>query len=244
MIRAGQPPFWRLMADAAGGTVWERDGMQAAIFPVAPDRSVFNSVFYEHGEPLIGALEELAAVYDEAGVRAWTVWVPEADAAVAEALAAAGHLLDASPRDMGMELSELRPPEHDPVLALREEMDMTTLARINEIAYGWAPGEFDHVAAAVLPDFRVYLAELEGETVATAAAWDHGTDCVIEWVATLPEARGRGVSTRLMAHALAEAPRRGLRTTSLQATQLGYPVYERLGYRSFGTVQMWERRKH
>ena len=243
LIRSSQPPFWRLLAEAAGGAVWERDGVQAAILPGAPERSIFNSVFYQRGEPLIGALDELADVYDRAGVRAWTVWVPEADAAVAEALAAAGHALDANPRDMGMELGDFHPPEADPELVLREETDMETLARINEVAYGWAPGEFDPVAEAVLPDFRVYLADLEGETVATAATWDHGSDCVIEWVATLPEARGRGVSTRLMARALSEAPERGLRTTTLQATKLGRPVYERLGYRDFGAVQMWERRR-
>lgn len=243
LIRSGQPPYWRLMAEAAGGTVWERDGVRAAIFPAAPERSVFNSVFYEDGEPLLGALDELAAAYDGAGVRAWTVWVPEADTAVAEGLAAAGHALDANPRDMGMELDELRSPEPDPELAVREEMDMEILARINEVAYGWARGEFDLLAGAELPDFRVYLADLEGEAVATAATWDHGTDCVIEWVATLPEARGRGISGRLMAHALADAPRRGLATTTLQATKLGYPVYRRLGYRDYGTVQMWERRR-
>ena len=243
LIRSGQPAYWRLMAEAAGGTVWERDAVQAAIFPAAPERSVFNSVFYEDGEPLLGALDELAAAYDGAGVRAWTVWVREDDVAVAEGLAAAGHALDANPRDMGMELSELRAPEPDPEIALREEMDMEVLARINEVAYGWAPGEFDVIADAEVADFRVYLAELDGRTVATAATWDHGTDCVIEWVATLPEARGRGVSSRLLAHALAEATRRGLTTTTLQATELGYPVYKRLGYRDFGGVQMWERRR-
>jgi GNAT superfamily N-acetyltransferase len=73
--------------------------------------------------------------------------------------------------------------------------------------------------------------------------WDHGDDCEVAWVATLPEARGRGVSKQLMARALADARERGQLTTTLVATKLGRPVYERVGYRDFGAIQMWERRK-
>jgi hypothetical protein len=45
-----------------------------------------------------------------------------------------------------------------------------------------------------------------------------------------------------MQHALAEARERGCTSTSLQATARGKPLYERLGYRDIGAVQMWERR--
>jgi predicted acetyltransferase len=61
-------------------------------------------------------------------------------------------------------------------------------------------------------------------------------------VAVVPEARGRNIAGNLLAHALADAADRGLETSTLVATRLGRPVYERLGYRSFGTLQMWERR--
>jgi hypothetical protein len=42
---------------------------------------------------------------------------------------------------------------------------------------------------------------------------------------------------------VAEAGERGRLTTTLVATKLGRPVYDRLGYRDFGALQMWERRK-
>lgn len=243
LIREGMPPFWRSLAERSGGSVWEDGDVLAAVFPMAPERSVFNSVFYEDGERLLASLEQIAASYEQAGVRAWTVWVPEAEEPVARALADAGHLLDAQPRAMAMEISELRAPQPDETIELREELDMGEVARLNEIAYGWAPGEFDAVAGAEIPDTFAYFASIEGETVGTTVAWEHGDDAEIAWVATLPEARGRGVGGQLTARAVAEAGRRGRRTTTLVATKLGRPVYDRLGYRDFGALQMWERRQ-
>jgi hypothetical protein len=46
-----------------------------------------------------------------------------------------------------------------------------------------------------------------------------------------------------MRRALADGRERGCEVSTLQATKLGRPVYERLGYRAFGVIEMWERRK-
>jgi GNAT superfamily N-acetyltransferase len=243
LIRGGMPPFWRLLAEGSGGSVWTGDDVLAVIIPSAPERSVFNSVFYEDGERLLSSLDRIATAYEEAGVRAWTVWVPDDDERTAAGLGEAGHLLDAEPRAMAMAISELRAPAPDSAIEIREELDMPEVARLNEIAYGWPPGEFAAVAEAEIPDTYAYFASIEGETVGTVVAWDHGDDTEIAWVATLPEARGRGISKLLMARAIADAGERGQLTTTLVATKLGRPVYERLGYRDFGSIQMWERRK-
>jgi GNAT superfamily N-acetyltransferase len=242
LIRGGMPPFWRFLAERSGGSVLSDEGVLAAIVPGAPERSVFNSVFYEDGEHLLAALDRIAGAYEDAGVRAWTVWVPEEDRDVAAGLERAGHLLDAEPRAMGMECSDLRDAGGNEQIEIREELDMVEVARLNEIAYGWAPGEFSPVAQATLPDARAYFASLDGETVGTVVAWDHGDDTEIAWVATVPEARNRGISRRLMGRAVGDARERGRSTTTLVATKLGRPVYERIGYRDFGALQMWERR--
>jgi predicted acetyltransferase len=46
-----------------------------------------------------------------------------------------------------------------------------------------------------------------------------------------------------MRQALSEAAERGCETSTLQATKLGRPVYERVGYEDFGALQMWEYRE-
>ena len=71
---------------------------------------------------------------------------------------------------------------------------------------------------------------------------DHEANADVQMVAVVPEARGGGLAGKLLAHALADAAERGIETSTLVATKLGRPVYERLGYRDFGVLQMWERR--
>jgi GNAT superfamily N-acetyltransferase len=242
LIRAGMPPCWGQIAEGSGGSVWRQGEVVAAIVTAAPDRSIFNSVFYEDGPELIESLEAIGAAYERAGVSAWTVWVPEADAETAAALEGAGHRFDGAPRLMAMELSELRDPEAGEELQISERPDYAELARINEVAYGYPPGEYRAVAQAPMPGVRIYFAQLDGEDVSALAVWPHGSDAVVIWVATLPEARGRGIAGRLLAHALRAARTDGLRTTTLQSSELGRPVYERLGYRDFGAAQLWERR--
>lgn len=243
LIRCGQPQAWELIAEATGGYVVNRDGVTAAVVPAAPGRSLFNSVFYDDGDALLESLPDLAAKYEDAGVIAWTVWVPEADREIAAALDRAGHALDGQPRDMGMELSTLRDPGPDPALEIVEREDYAMLARINEIAYGDPPGGFDVVARTKVPDFRTYFGRLGGEDVATVGIAAHRSDAIAEWVAVLPEARGRGISGRLLARALRDAREAGLETTTLQSSPLGFPVYVKLGYRDYGAIQMWERRR-
>ena len=99
------------------------------------------------------------------------------------------------------------------------------------------------VAKAPMPGARLWFAELGGETVSCLGVWPRESDAIVIWVATLPEARGRKIASRLLAHALRQARGDGLETTTLQASKLGAPVYERLGYRDFGAAQMWERRR-
>jgi GNAT superfamily N-acetyltransferase len=242
LVRSSMPPFWRLLAEGTGGRTWERDGIVAAIVPASPGRSFFNSVIYDEAESMIAAIDELTDLYAEAGISAWTVWVPEADRHVAQALESAGHVLDATPRAMAMPIADLRPPDPDPELEIREEADYELVSKINEVAYGFAPGEFP-VLRGETAALRTYLGSIGGQTLGCAGALARDGDCEIVYVAVLPEGRGRGISGRLCARAIADAVDQGLETTTLQSTKLGYPVYARLGYGDYGELQMWERRR-
>jgi GNAT superfamily N-acetyltransferase len=171
------------------------------------------------------------------------VWVPESDTASAELLASAGHELDATPRAMVVELAQL--PEHESgELDWSSEGSLAELKRVNDAAYGDPPGTFDlGIGEPPSGTWRIYEARLDGRVVSVLATTDIEGDCGVWWVATVPEARGRALSGRLLRVALDEARERGLRTSTLQATKMGFPVYERIGYRDAGELQMWERRR-
>ena len=79
LVLSNQPPLWQLMAEACGGGVWADGDLQAALVPASPNRSFFNSVFYGDTERLLDAPAAACEAYDEAGVNAWTVWVPATD---------------------------------------------------------------------------------------------------------------------------------------------------------------------
>jgi ribosomal protein S18 acetylase RimI-like enzyme len=175
-------------------------------------------------------------------VLAWTVWVPEYHERVADLLERAGHRLDAHPTAMIAELSDVEAPrQDDPEPHPRPTQD--AVGRVNDFAYGTGDS-FQRVLGdgPADPGFA-YIASVDGQEAASVVSHDHQGDCSIWWVATVPEARGRGLAPGLMRRALADGRARGCDVSTLQATKLGRPVYERLGYRSLGEIQMWERRR-
>jgi ribosomal protein S18 acetylase RimI-like enzyme len=234
--------FYRLMGEGAGGVV-ERDGLVACVCPPAAERSFFNAVVYSDPPALRGAIGELAAAYDGAGVNAWTVWVPEEDRESARALAAAGNVLDAAPRAMAAPIAEID------LGGGAEGLDWRPAERLEEVtpivgpAFGVTPAVTLAASEGLRDHMRFVVARVDGVDAACVGALDVGGDCGIYMVATRAEARGRGLATALMRQALLDARERGMRTTSLQATRLGEPIYAGLGYRDLGAIQMWERRR-
>jgi GNAT superfamily N-acetyltransferase len=219
-------------------------GVIAAVSPSTPDRSLFNSVFAADPVALAGSIDSLAATYEQAGVRAWTVWVPDDDRESATLLADRGHALDGSPRSMGLELTDLRsidrplPPGVELV-----EGELRAVARINDLAYAI---EADGWEAAIerTPDLPMHscMAMIDGEPVSCATVLSGGDDACVTAVATLPEHRGKGLASAIVARLLGEARDRGMRTGTLQASKAGAPVYERLGFADVGFIEMWELR--
>lgn len=226
---------------APGSQLIRREGLLASVVPASPQRSLFNSVFYDDPAALAAEVEALEQAYDSHGVRAWTVWVPDADRETARLLGARGHSLDASPRAMAMELSGLGPEPPAPTGVERGPIAPGVCAELNDRAYGFGDDGF-RAGLSGATAIRWYGA-FEGEVpLGCAGAIAVGEDCCITGVATPPEHRGRGIASWLLWQALAEARRDGLGSASLQASRAGAPLYERIGFRDLGFIEMWEMR--
>jgi GNAT superfamily N-acetyltransferase len=218
------------------------EGLLASVVPAAPERSLFNSVFYSDVEALVAEIERLGETYDSHGINAWTVWVPDEDRGTATLLEARGHALDAAPRAMAMNLADLGPESAPPVGIEPGPVDVGTCAELNDLAYGYGADGF-RAGLGGETAIRWHGAFAGTDAVGCLGAIEVGDDCCVTGVATPPKHRGRGIASWLLWRALAEARDRGLATASLQATRAGAPLYERLGFRDFGFVEMWELRR-
>jgi GNAT superfamily N-acetyltransferase len=229
-------------AASPGGRYLRFDGVGAVVTPAAPDRSLLNGAGYFTHDALVAALPRLSEIYKAAGVRAWGVWVNPGDREAGKSLAAAGFKLDSQPRAMAAPLDELELGDGAAAIDWRRGAQGSVVGTINARAYGHDERGFVEAFEGYEPELT-YVGLVDGEPAATVMTTHHGGDCGVWWVATLPEARGRGLSSGLMRQALLDARDAGCETTSLQATAMGYPIYSRIGYRDLGAFEMWERRK-
>jgi GNAT superfamily N-acetyltransferase len=218
------------------------EGLIASVVPASPQRSLFNSVYYDDPEALARQADALKETYDLHGVRAWTVWVPDDDRPTASLLASRGHALDAEPRAMAMELEGFDVDLPVPAGVEADPIDAHACAALNDLAYGYDEHGF-RAGLAEETTIRWYGAFAGDEPVGCVGAIEVGEDCCITGVATPPEHRGRGIASWLLCQVLDEARERGSTSASLQATRAGAPLYERLGFRDLGYVEMWELRR-
>lgn len=242
-------------ARALSGRCEQLGGILVAVTAAAPDRSLFNSVVAAEPEELIDRIDEVAALYDEAGIRAWTVWLADGQSGIAAELERRGHTLDGAPRLMALELADRAPTAELASPYSLDEGDLETLGRLNDLAYGYEgpawraalseAGDNDRgIRGDCRPDGLGILVARHGEAAAACV----GTigvddDLMITAVATDPLHQGRGLCSAVLGSALDRAAGQGFLSSSLQASGAGAGVYARLGYRDFGAVELWERRR-
>jgi GNAT superfamily N-acetyltransferase len=234
--------FGRLQALLGGhagpGHVVERDGIVASIVPGAPDSPTLNAVVAIDPDQGPAHLNEMADRYEDAKVRRWGVWLDGGASLAAQQLSNSGMVVTTASPGMGARLDELASDAETPITA-----DLTTVARVNDVAYGNYDGRLERTLAplpgGILKGYRV---DRNGQPAAVALALHHGDDCGISFVATVPKQRRKGLASAVMQQALTDARQQGCTTTTLQATEVGEKLYANLGYRHLCVMQLWERR--
>jgi hypothetical protein len=242
VLEAMREFFRRLPRRTERGRCLELDGVIAAVTPAVPERSFPNSVVYEHEDALAAVLGELAATYDEEGVLAWTVWVPEHDAGARKLLEQSGHKLDDSPTAMFAPLADIESPRSEgPSCDAAPRLE--DLGRVNDLAHGTGDSFRRLLGEGAADPAFTYITRREGEPVGTLATQDHEENCSTWWGATVPAARDRGLFAGLLRRGLADGRARGCEVTTGQASKLGRVGLERVGYRALGPIEMWGRRR-
>jgi ribosomal protein S18 acetylase RimI-like enzyme len=204
-------------------------GVAAAIFPHEPERSFFNNALLNRALSARGrsdALNAMESAYAAADVARFAAWVHESDQPMQNDLVRRGYRIETTTRAMGMVLDASRLPRPQIELA---PPDWHEHLRVAELPPGF-------LANADQSAYHVAIARLEGESVATALAYDVGGDCGIYNVCTLEHARRRGLATAVTAALIHDAAARGCTTASLQATPMAERLYAALGFQDLGRI--------
>jgi GNAT superfamily N-acetyltransferase len=206
---------WRgLAAGCPSARVVESPGLLAIKHP---SPVLVNAVLLEPSA-LADALSFLS------GAPTFAVWTSETDQETAEVVAAAGLRPDTTTRPM-VRLADA--PLPDPVRGVELDAEPARVCRLN--------GVDPDLLAGVL-GLRCVVTE---DDTAGLAVQDVGEDVVLSFVATRPEARGRGLATAVTAAALRDAAERGVRGAVLQATPAAERLYARLGFVPVGRWREW-----
>jgi GNAT superfamily N-acetyltransferase len=109
------------------------------------------------------------------------------------------------------------------------DADLPLGLRLSQQA-GWNQTALDWRRALDLQPDGCFVAEWDAIPVGTATTCLFGDVAWIAMVLVDEAVRGRGIGMALMQHALAFLDAQGVRTVRLDATLMGQPLYERLGF--------------
>jgi GNAT superfamily N-acetyltransferase len=82
------------------------------------------------------------------------------------------------------------------------------------------------------PDCVVYVGYADGNPVVSGLGWRSGRTTGVYSIATIPSARRRGYAAAMTARVVADGALAGCDVAALQASEMGRPIYERLGFRT------------
>jgi len=188
-------------------------------------------------------IEAVLAPYRERRIRlTWFVGPTSTPADLVDRLAARG--LESSPAEPGMacELSDWSPLNAPAGLTVERVRDGEAFHEWCDVFVGGmeAPVDghaafeelFADVSVGERAPIRTYLARRDGEPIACGFGVLDAGVIGLYGIATLPEARRQGAGGAVTGRIMDDARLAGARLAVLQSTELGFPLYQRLGFRT------------
>jgi len=240
--------YWesfRLMAASCGGDVLEQDGVLsiATGVPVA----MLNIAFVTG--PLVrpGRALETAVDFFESRSLPFVVRVREGvDTVTEEAAEKAG--MPYSDTVPGMALHPVTEPPPGPAdLEIITVRDASSLALFQQAAadgFGMPLAIAETLFAAELlrqEGVELYVGLRDGQPVAASTLNVTASTAGVYNVATVPDHRRRGIGEAMTWHCVSRGLELGCSLAVLQASEMGRPVYERMGFRTVAPYRTFHR---
>ena len=197
-------------------------------------------------------IEETTAYFRSRDVSLFTWWTePQLSvAAWADALLPLGFQLDRNTPGMAIDLQTLpeksSAPETVTIVPVEDHKTLKrwvhTFIRGYELPLAWEDDLLDLWTGLGLDlPMRNYLGCLQGQAVATANLFLGAGVAGVQCIATVPEARGRGLGRALTWAPLFDARTLGYRAGILQSSGMGFKVYQRLGFKQLCDMEHFYR---
>jgi GNAT superfamily N-acetyltransferase len=139
---------------------------------------------------------------------------------------------------MAMHPASAESPVDKPGFEIRRAADDAGLDdHIRTAAVGFDIAE-ELIRAIVAPglldrdDVAVYVGYTDGEPVATGLGFRTGSAIGVYNIATIESCRGRGYGAAMTQRVVADGVATGCDVAILQSSEMGFPIYERLGFRT------------
>jgi GNAT superfamily N-acetyltransferase len=242
---------------AQGDAMREEDGITTVVTGIPI--SDFNGVFRTQLPPDLPPEqidERIAATVrglDAAGVPyAWHVFPSARPSALAGHLRAHGFGPAQTFPGMAADLQALDESAPMPtgleIVQVRDDAALRTWIQASFVGFGM-PATLQEVFYAAMSQFELsadapwqfYLGQIDGRPVATSFGLMMAGVVGLYTIATEAEQRGKGIGTVMTLAPLREARDRGYRIGILEASTMGFPVYERLGFHQYITIEHYER---
>jgi GNAT superfamily N-acetyltransferase len=193
-------------------------------------------------------VRETIAWFKARSVKEFTWWLnPTLPRSDWEALLLAhGFRFSSGPPGMAVDLRAINEngavPAGFQIVPVTDTETLRVWAHTFNVGYGM-PADWETPLLKMMTDIeldlpvRNYLGYLDGKPVATSNLFLGAGVAGVQCVATLPEARGKGLGGAMSLAPLFDARQMGYRIGSLQASDMGYPVYLRLGFEQVCQVE-------
>ncbi len=234
--------YLRLFSPASD-TVFEEDRDKIiSLAPINGVSMITNNVYKTNMD--VSAIDGVVERFREAGLPVmWATGPSPEPADLGAQLKRRGFMLVDRYTVMSCDMQGLQPelPEGLNIRDVREMKAFRDWLRLYTICFGLSDGveeatlnqRYGQFLDQSLP-VRHYVGYYNERPVATASVMLDSEVAGIYNITTAPEARGRGFGGALTSHAMSYGKQNGCRYATLQATKLGRPVYERLGFVGHG----------
>jgi GNAT superfamily N-acetyltransferase len=163
-----------------------------------------------------------------------------------EYLTAHGFMTQGGSTGMAIDLLELNENNAAPasfnIIEVKDNKTLKTWCRVTGTGFGIpeqaVPTIIEWLALErkLKQPMKFYLGILDGKPVATSMYYLGEGVAGIYFVATLPEARNKGIGFSITQQPLLDAKKLGYRAGILQASKMGKPVYLKLGFKEYSQI--------